>query len=651
MLAMAACLVCGFEADPRAQPAPPPGPSAGGLCIRCGAPLPSRDEDQRRRPQRTILGGHVAPFSSDRSPPGNDLSRTAVMARPPGADDTSPGFAPLVDAHSATIVDPPRLENLKQTMPIDPRLAHPSPAAPTTGGAPSYGAPQAGAPASRAQGTLLGVARPGIAPLSASAPRVAESSGVHHGPSAAAKAPLPAYQPFEELGATAQVPRPIQREVQKELARAKLEAHPLGRRRMDRVPPPQAAPAKKQQVRSRRPLLLLGAATLVVVGAILAAAFWPRSLPIEAQVRAADAGNEVLDLQCSTCPDGTTVSWRGNDATFKSGRASLSLPAPLPIGDSTVKVAVDRPGNGRDEELKIPVRVAYRIRPDLATLEADAPSLQVVIEAMEGAQIVLDGEPVTLRDGRAVKTIDVRKDVTGADGDPAAQLTRKIAFTVKPPDGDEEKGVVAVAVPIVPLVVEAPGRATVTDKPNFYLQGRTTPGAEIVVAGRSIGVSRDGTFSQTMNVSSVGATEIEVRAKMAGRAPRVVRVGVERVADLRGAVKTFEKRGPITVNEATTAPAEARGKPIVVTGELLETSSVSGITSMIVRPTRPSCGDGCVVRLVQGRADLGYARGNVIRAFGFVNGSISHGGASIPDVDVAFSIEDRLVEDGPGSFR
>jgi hypothetical protein len=593
-----------------------------------------------------MLGGHVAP-QSERGDIGHDLTRTAVMARPPGSDDTSPGFAPLVDGHSATIVDPPRLENLKRTLPIDPRQAYPSPGPPTGAQA---DAARAGAPLSRAQRTLQGVARPGIAPLSASAPRVTDSPRAERAPSAAAKAPPPAYQPFEELGATAQVPRPVQRELQKELARAKLEAHPLGKRRLDREPAP-AVPVKNREKRSRRPLLLLAAATVVVVAAVLAAAFWPRSSPIEAQVRAADGGNEVLDLECSTCPDGTTVSWRGNDASFRSGRATLALPAPLPIGDSTLKVTVDRPGNGRDEELKIPARVAYRIRPDLATLEADSPSLQVIIEAMEGARIVLDGEAVNLRDGRAIKSIDVRKDVTGADADPAAQLTRKIAFTVKPPDGDEEKGVVAVAVPIVPLVVEAPGRATVTDKPTFYLQGRTTPGAEIVVAGRSIGVSKDGSFSQTMNVSSVGATEIEVRAKMAGRAPRVVRMGVERVADLRTAVKTFEKRGPITVNEATTAPSEARGKPIVLTGEVLETSAVTGITTMIVRPTKPSCGDGCVVRLVQGRADLGYSRGIVIRAFGFVNGSISHGGASIPDVDVAFSIEARLVEDDTGSLR
>lgn len=595
-----------------------------------------------------MLGGHVAPPQSERGDVGHDLTRTVVMAQPPGIDDTSPGFAPLVDGHSATIVDPPRLENLKRTLPVDSRQAYSSPGPPTGAQA---DAPRAGAPLSRAQGTLLGVARPGIAPLSASAPRIAEGPRPEIAQSAAAKAPPPTYRPFEELGATAQIPlRPIQPDIQQKLARAKLEAHPLGRRRLDREPA-LVALVKGREKRSRRPLFLLAAATVVVIAAVLMAAFWPRSSPIEAQVRAADGGTEVLDLECSTCPDGTTVSWRGNDASFKSGRATLTLPAPLPIGNSTLKVAMDRPGNGKDEELKIPARVAYRIRPDLATLEADSPSLQVIIEALEGARVVLDGEEVSLRDGRAVKTIDVRKDVTGADADPAAQLTRKIAFTVKPPDGDEEKGVVAVAVPIVPLVVEAPGRATVTDKPTFYLQGRTTPGAEIVVAGRSIGVSKDGTFSQTMNVSSVGATEIEVRAKMAGRAPRVVRVGVERVADLRTAVKTFEKRGPITVNEATTTPSEARGKPIVITGEVLETSAVTGITTMIVRPTKPSCGDGCVVRLIQGRADLGYSRGIVIRAFGFVNGSISHGGASIPDVDVAFSIEARLVEDDTRSLR
>lgn len=582
-----------------------------------------------------MLGGALAPPSQPApSSPLSELTRTAVMSRPPvtpPAEGTNPGFASLLDANAATIVDPPNFHSLRRTMPIDPKAAPQSPAHPDAR------APVAGSPASRGQGTLLGVARPGIAPLSASLPPRVEPQAPpsYNQP--------PAYQPFEELGATAQVPRKLQQNVAKELQKARIpaaEVHPLGKRRIDRA----VKPAAPKQRSSRRPLLLLGAAVIVVVGAVALALFWPRAAPIEARVRAADGGSEVLDLTCPSCPDGTTIKSRTSEGVVKAGRVSLPLPAPLPIGDSSMKFSIDRPGNGRDESVTIPARVAYRIRPDLATLEADSPSLQVVIEAMPGASVILDGEPVSLHDGRAVKTIDVRKEITGADPDGAAQLSRKITFSVTPPGGDEEKGVVAVAVPILPLTIDAPGRATVTEKPNFYLSGRTTPGAEIVVAGRSLGVARDGTFAQTMNVSSVGSTEIEVRAKMAGRAPRLVRISVERVADLKSAVRAFDKRAPITLAEAIQAPNESKGKAIVLLGEVLEAQQVGGLTNMVLRPTKPSCGDGCVVRMVQGRNDLGYARGSVVRAFGFVNGTVTQDGKSVPDIDVAFSFDDRELD-------
>ena len=35
------------------------------------------------------------------------------------------------------------------------------------------------------------------------------------------------------------------------------------------------------------------------------------------------------------------------------------------------KLAIDRPGNGRDEVVSVSVNVAYRIRPDLATLQSN----------------------------------------------------------------------------------------------------------------------------------------------------------------------------------------------------------------------------------------------------------------------------------------
>ena len=113
------------------------------------------------------------------------------------------------------------------------------------------------------------------------------------------------------------------------------------------------------------------------------------------------------------------------------------------------------------------------------------------------------------------------------------------------------------SVAVLPLSIDAPGRAIVTEKATFLLAGRTSPGAEIVAAGKSLGTTPNGVFSQTMNVSSVGSTEIEVRAKMPGRAPRLVRIGVERVTSLEAAAESFHKRNPVDYATAAKDPAAA----------------------------------------------------------------------------------------------
>lgn len=613
-----------------------------------GIGLPAGASGGRGPSQQTLLGV-AAPFAATPESLAG-LSRTQVIpkepARPADADTTQPGFDPFgrggrVDDTAATIVDAQplfdNLANLKSTQPI--------PAGPT-----------AGSPPSRSGGTLLGVARPGIAPLRPGVAKTASPAVASAHPPAPQPAQQPArrddppqgYSPLEELGAT-QHPAPhISRKLAAEVAQLRAEgAHPLGRRRFDKAIRIEKVKRDKPDPKTRsnrRVIAILAAASALVIGAIVTVLLWPASAPLTAQVRAGDGGTEVLDLVCESCPDGTVLKSRYGEATVKAARASLPLSPPLKIGDTPVKVSIDRPGRGRDESVELPARVAYRIKPDLTTLEGDHPSLSVVIEAMEGATVSLDGEPVSLRDGNAVKAIDVSRDLAGPSGDPSAQLTRKISFVVKPPDGAEEKGVVAVSVPILPLTVDAPGRAIVTEKPTFVLAGHTAPGAEIVVAGRSLGVSKDGAFSQTMNVSSVGATEIEVRAKTPGRAPRLVRISVERVSTLAQAVDQFTKRSPVDYSTVADNLDAAVGRPVALSGEVLEAAVNGPTTTMILSADAPSCKERkCIVRLVQGRSDLEVGRGAKLRAFGVVDGSVQHEGAKIPDVDVAFSIVDAVA--------
>jgi hypothetical protein len=317
-----------------------------------------------------------------------------------------------------------------------------------------------------------------------------------------------------------------------------------------------------------------------------------------------------------------------------------------------MKVAIDRPGSRRDETVGVSIHVAYRIRPDLGTLQGERPSIQVVVEASKGTQVTLDGKEVALASGRAIESIDVTEAVTGLS-DETKTLSRQVPYTVAPPDGPREQGVVSVAVGIVPLGIEAPGPSVVIDKESFVLAGRTARGAQLFAGAHPITVRPDGTFAHVMNVSSVGATQFEVRAKMQGMAPRIAKIAVRRVDRLETAAKEFAGRNPIGYVELAAGGKDAIGKPIALTGEVLEARRQGYSTLILLSMPRTSgckagatsagaaarSPDACKVRLVHG-ADNPAQRGDVLTAYGSVAPPfVAPGGAEIPEVWVEFTVK------------
>ncbi len=468
------------------------------------------------------------------------------------------------------------------------------------------------------QSTLLGVARPGIAPL---------RPGVSKTPND------DAYEPADELGATyhnkqrVQLPPAERTEV---LARRDPRM-----RRLDRgvriqgplLPKPPAAV-------SRRGLYVIMAAAGLAVFAVAFAFLWPSAPPLTVQVRAAEGGAEVLDVRCPSCPDGTVIHLGDSEAKVTDKKATLPLPTPLAIGDTPLKIKVDRPDRGRDETVAVTARIAYRIRPDLTMLEADRPAIQIVVEAMGGSKVSLDGDEIPMRDGRAIRTIDVSKDLEGPSAN-SDTLARKVSYTVTPPGGSEEKGMVTVNATVLPLVIDAPGPGIVTDQSTFVLAGKTLPGAEISAAGRGLEVATDGTFARTMNVSSVGATQIEVRAKMPGKAPRFAKIDVERVSTLEAAAVEFGAKKPMSYAELA-AQSDSKGKPVALDGSVAEVRPLAN-GALVVLHAKTGCprDKDCPVRLSLGfRVTL--KRDAKLRVFGTSSGTVADGASSIPAVDVAF---------------
>jgi len=388
---------------------------------------------------------------------------------------------------------------------------------------------------------------------------------------------------------------------------------------------------------SRGALLIVVAAGLLAAGAVLFVVLWPGRSPLSARPATDTQGREGIEIACKSCPDGTSLAIDALSAQVSGGSAFMALGKPLAAGENRFKVRVDRP-KGRDEIVPLSVRLPYRIRPELSTLQGERPAIQVVVEAAPGSRVALDGKPVPLVGGRAVEAFDVIEACTGLTGEPRS-LSRQIPYVVTPKDGEPERGSVNVMVGIVPLEIDAPGSSVVIDGPSFVLAGRTMKGAELLAAGKPVPVKPDGSFAHVMNVSSVGATQIEVRAKLAGMAPRLTRIKVRRVDNLETAAREFAAESPIQLAPLGSDIGRFAGKPIAIGGQVIEVKRENHRTTMLV-DVGPSAGcKGCSVQLVQG-ANNPAQPGEKLTAYGRVLRAVRlPSGAEIPEIEVDFTLK------------
>ncbi|MDI1480436.1 hypothetical protein [Polyangium sp. y55x31] len=480
-----------------------------------------------------------------------------------------------------------------------------------------------------AEGTLLGVARPGIAPLRASEPVAGDAPQGR-------EREMP-----HELGATmtpeemeryrGNPPRPSSRD---KLARKRLVLPPVQPRGGEVV-------RERSRKNRKRALPVIITAGLLVVFAVAFMLLYSSPPPLTARVKATPEGREAVEIECTSCPDGTKVQIGAASADVKKHTALVTLPAPLALGENRLKVSLDRPGSGRDESVGVTVHVSYRLRPDLTGLANEKPSVHVAVEAIGGTEITIDGKPAAVKDGPAVHVIDVAADCTGPADEPAT-LKRRVPYVVQTEGGTREEGAVDVAVGIVPLHIDAPGPRVIVDGETFVLAGRTMKGAEVLAAGKPIQVSADGSFAQRMSVSSVGSTNIEVRAKAPGMAPRIVPIAVRRVEKLASAAQEFMADKPLGYGAFASAQASDVGKAAVVSGEIVEARTQNHQTIFLLDvPAKEGCPKGqgpCRVRLVHGFPNPAKA-GDVITAYGQIGKPFSAPGSGVvPEIQVAFTM-------------
>jgi len=383
---------------------------------------------------------------------------------------------------------------------------------------------------------------------------------------------------------------------------------------------------------------MIGAAGLFAAAAVVWF-FYHGHGPIEARAAALADGSEQLDLTCSACEDGSVVRLDAANATFTGTHASLPLSRPLKVGDNPMTLTLVTP-RGKQSFVDISVPIAFRVRGDTSGLDAPTPELRVLVSALPGSVVTVDGKPLVLNaSGEGIYAIDVTALVTGVD--PTVKpLERRVPYTVTPPTGVTQDGSVTLQAGITPLVIDAPGPSVVLEGSNFVLAGRTAKAGALTVADRPITVDPSGRFAQMMNVSAPGETTITLRATSKNGAPRLFPLRVRRVDSLTREAERLRPQATSSYATIAEQPETKRGWAVALDGTVVDARS-ENYSTVIVLDVSGGCTRGpCLARVTYG-APFTLARGDKLSVFGAVDGVVEgpRTGSKIPQVRADFLLK------------
>jgi hypothetical protein len=460
--------------------------------------------------------------------------------------------------------------------------------------------------------TMLGIARPGIAPLN---PGMEKAR--------APLAPPPAPPPVPAEPPLAQPWQPAPASVPGEV--------PAG------VPRPLRIPAGAA-------VAIVGAAALLAAAGVAAFLYHERGA-VEATLGTSADGRDRLSLVCKGCADGSSVRIGNARAEFHAGRAEVELAEKLGVGDDKIAAELER-RPGRSDRVELTVPVDFRVRADTAGLSQAPPRVIVRVEAVPHAAVVVDGRPLALAPSSggtetASAEIDVSHALTGASS-VVAMLERKIPYVVTPPNGAPVNGDVSVRIGVTPLVLQAPGPSIVIEGATFVLAGHTAKDATVTVEGRPITVDASGAFAQMMSVSSLGETNITVRADAKDQAPRLVPVRVRRVQSLAAEATALRANATGDYSAIERDPDGQRGLAVAFEGSVVE-ARVDAFTTVLLLDVKSGCSHApCLARVSVGEKTP-LKDGTDVSVFGSLTGAVDgpHAGTRIPAVAADFLVKGR----------
>ena len=112
------------------------------------------------------------------------------------------------------------------------------------------------------------------------------------------------------------------------------------------------------------------------------------------------------------------------------------------------------------------------------------------------------------------------------------------------------------------------------------------------------------------------------------------------MASLADAAKGEDAQNPVGYDVFGADPASKVGTKVLVEGEVVDARVTAGHTVLLIEDKKhcgknaTSPGASCLVRVVHGDEDKA-ARGDTMRAYGHVLGSVTASGKTVPDIEAS----------------
>jgi hypothetical protein len=613
--------------------------------------------------------------------PGGDAA--AGIAGPAAAPAPAPAAMPMPAAAPAregapvnrTMLGLPAAAPMNRTMlglpvaapaPAAPAPAAPAPAAPTPAAPPSVSSsPAHASPAATAAAASPPAPAPAPAPSSAgpagpaSIPAQTNRTMLGMSVSALPGAPAPG-------GSPPAAPAAIPAQTNRTMLGMSLQALPgqppasvappgpglapepggpaaLGHPPHSHAPPASAdEPVELPTSRARSPAALFAVLALVALLALVASAiglylaFRGGGPPLDVTIAQVPEG-EALDVALPDAPPGTKIRLGDREAPVEGGRARVPLAAnALHVGDNTLAVEIVEPG-GAVSRREVRLNLDFRVRADLEALGASPPGLDIVVEAVPGSTVLLDGAPLALDPaGKGTRryALDPRSARDGV-------IAHAVAYAITPPGGAPTAGTVSTRVPLTTMRLDRPGTSLVTDRAEVDVAGVVEAGATVTIDGDPVEVV-SGHFLVRRPLPDLGEHRFAVVARSPRKLPASVAVTVTRVADLAAEARRFPVERGLGYAQIRTAPATFVGRRVMIEGHAFNVEIAGGRSVVQILAKDCPRGDQCPV-WVEYPASTDLTAGRDVRVFGTVGGeqqfrSETGRTHTVPRIDAAFLV-------------